>query len=78
MEVDLTKSSVGRPSVLANVEQCPLYPNIRPITKAKWADMMSLLKYVPPVNHTYYRKLVATHEGNIVNKDSDDIIYNDE
>lgn len=78
LEIDLKKSVVGRPSVLANVEQHPLYPTIRPVTKAKRADMMSLLKYIPPVNHDYYKKLVAIREVIIVNEESGEITYNDE
>lgn len=35
----------------------PLYPNGHGISKAKFNDVIHLLKYVPPVHHKFYEKL---------------------
>lgn len=73
-EVDIKKQRQGGPPAFSTITQNALYPTIRPITTAKRLDMMSLLKYIPPVNHKYYKQLVVTQE---VNMDNEDIVYSE-
>jgi len=40
-----------------NIELSPLYPAGRPIQRLKLKDLKDLLKYIPAVNHQFYREL---------------------
>lgn len=76
--INIKKRNVGRPSILANLDQPLLYPTIRSITKEKRKDMMDLLKYIPPVNHDYFKNLRTNRGDNALNTpDEEDIIYDD-
>ncbi|PSN54975.1 hypothetical protein C0J52_02354 [Blattella germanica] len=75
-EIDIKKKTVGRPPTLSTINQNVLYPTVRPVTKAKKQDMMSLLKYIPPLNHNYYKQLVVLCEVN--NELDNDIVYTDD
>lgn len=67
-EIDLKKTKTkGSPVLcLTSVTQHCLYPTRRPMTDAKKKDMLSLLPYIPPVFHEYFRNLpgvVATRSS---------------
>lgn len=47
----------GKVMLLNSVSQSLLYPETRAITKEKKKDMIDLLKYIPPVYHTFYKNL---------------------
>ena len=55
--VDFTKKIRGRPKSINNIELSPLYPDGRPIPRLKLKDLKDLLKYIPAVNHQFYREL---------------------
>lgn len=77
--VNLKKSGVGRQAEFANIKQDNLYPSVRPITKENRADLMSLLKYIPPVHHYFYKNLVTTRETHIGQESENyDILYCDD
>lgn len=69
--LNLTKRCRGRPPGIHQFEQRVLYPNGRPVTAKKKADMLALLQYIPPVAHPYYLNL--QDEEN--NEEDDDIVY---
>lgn len=57
------KTSKGRPGrpvevqTLLTVQQGQLYPTRRQMTFKKKEDMLSLLPYIPPIHHGYFRNL---------------------
>lgn len=62
--VDIARKGLwGRPSRNFSQKLNLLYPRGRPITKEKKKDLMSLLKYIPPIYHHYYRNLKVEGEG---------------
>lgn len=56
-EVDLRKRLGGPVPNFKETALKPLYPNGHGISKAKHNDILHLLKYVPPVHHTFYENL---------------------
>lgn len=69
---------------LAEVQQSPLYPHRRPVTKAKKQDMQSLLTFIPSIHHQFYKDLpleVATrrriveNEDDELDEDNDEVLY---
>ena len=60
--VDLKKKSKGRPPVISHIDLPILYEGGRSINKKKLDDIMSLLQFVPPVYHDFYKTLRATDE----------------
>ena len=61
-EVDLRPRRAGRPQDMGRVSLPPLYPSSRPINVAKLKDLHSLLHYVPPVHHDFYKALKSHEE----------------
>ena len=59
--VDVRPKRVGRPQDMGRVSLPPLYSSPRPINAAKVKDLHSLLHYVPPVHHDFYKAL-RSHE----------------
>ena len=55
--VDFSKRVKGRPKSIENIELPALYPNGRAIPRAKLVDLKALLKFIPSVNHKFYRCL---------------------
>lgn len=47
----------GKPQKTAGTVFEPKYPNGRPIKAAKFRDINSLLKFIPPVYHDFYLNL---------------------
>nr|XP_033325321.1 uncharacterized protein LOC117219890 [Megalopta genalis] len=75
--INLRKSVSGRPQSLKNIYQPLLYPKGRTVTREKWRDMMDLLKYIPPVEHDYYKNLTTNRNDESSHPaDEEDIIYN--
>lgn len=75
-EVNLSKSSRGRPIQSLNIPQEPLYPQRRIVTDSKKQHMMDLLPYIPPIFHTFYKKLPIenkTRSGSKMNKPHEDL-----
>ena len=58
--VDLARHRRGRPSNLQDVELTLKYTSPRGINPKKKADIMKLLKYIPPVFHAYHQNLVVS------------------
>lgn len=58
-EINLQKKQVlGRPLVnFWSLAQDCLYPHRRPVSDKKKDDMISLLPFIPPIHHPYYRNL---------------------
>ena len=61
-EVDLQPKHVGRPKDMGRVLLPPLYASTRPINPAKLKDLHSLLNYVPPVHHAFFKALKSHQE----------------
>lgn len=62
--VDLAKrESRGRPQRELPNQLDILYPRGRPITKEKKKDLLSLLKYIPPIHHNFYKNLKVDEAG---------------
>ena len=57
MTVDLSKRTRGRDRNVAALELELLYPDGKAIAKAKLLDLKSLLPFIPPVNHDFYKHL---------------------
>jgi len=70
-EVDFERKTRGRPSTVKAPRQ--LYPNGRPVAGPKMTDLKKLLKYVPPVHHSFYSSL----ETSVSQNASSDIEYCD-
>ena len=61
--VNLKKRAKGRPTSLANIELPVLYENGRSINVKKLDDIMSLLQFIPPLYHDFYKKLRSTEDS---------------
>jgi len=62
--VDLSKKKVrGRPRSVSKIRLDQLYPSGRAIAKAKILDLKSLLPYIPPVHHEFYKRLKIDSNG---------------
>lgn len=67
-EVISLQKGKGKCPVLRDVMLTTKYPNGRKIKKAKYEDIMSLMKFVPPVHQTFYGSLKSEHDdGNAAN-----------
>ncbi|KYN15185.1 hypothetical protein ALC57_12595 [Trachymyrmex cornetzi] len=55
--LNIRRARHGRPLQLKNIEQENLYPSVRPISAAKKKDMLDLLKFIPPIHHTFFQQL---------------------
>ena len=53
--VDVKKRSRGRPVDMGRLTISPLYSGPRQIKKAKMDDLISLLSFVPPAYHDFYK-----------------------
>lgn len=74
--IDIRKSVAGRPQSMKNVDQPLLYPKGRTVTREKRRDMMDLLKFIPPVNHNYFKNLRTNRNDESLHiSDEEDIIY---
>ena len=60
--VNFNRRLKGRPAHLKNVELPVLYPRGRLLSEMKLKDLKSLLKYVPPIHHSFYNNLESTTE----------------
>lgn len=60
--VDLNKRSRGRKTLPQNIQLPLLYPEGRPIAKPKLMDLKTLLQFIPPVSHAFYRKLKCSDQ----------------
>lgn len=76
--VDLAKKTRGRPSREFVNELELLHPRGRAITKEKKKDLLSLLKYIPPIYHDFYRKLRATEVEELVSEEEEEVDEDDE
>jgi hypothetical protein len=47
----------GKPRRYSQIEMDPLYACARPVTAAKYKDMMDMLPYTPPIYHSYFKNL---------------------
>ena len=65
--VDLNPKRRGRPSNIGNAKLVPLRSTKR---SAKLDDLLSLLSYVPPVHHDFYRSLKGTTLPSIEEEES--------
>jgi len=55
--VDFSKRVKGRPKSIENIKLTARYPKGRAIPRAKLVDLKALLKFIPSVNHKFYRCL---------------------
>lgn len=62
--VDFTKRIRGRPKSIASVKISSLYPDGRPIQRLKLKDLKELMKYIPAVNHHFYKQLKCNSSRN--------------
>ena len=69
--IDLNKKKRGRRTMSNNITLSLLYPDGRAVAKPKLLDLKTLLQFIPPVNHSFYRKLQCSDE------DSGDDIWTD-
>ena len=58
--VDLKRKEKGRPPVISCIPLPVLHSDGRGISRKKLDDLMSLLQFVPPVYHDFYKNLQAT------------------
>ena len=58
--VDLKKRTAGRPVNLGAVSLENLYSGPRSINEKKADDLRQLLRFIPPVSHTFYTSLLTT------------------
>ena len=56
-ELDLKKRLGGPVPIFRDAVLEPLHPNGHSISDAKYADILHLLNYVPPVHHDFYKSL---------------------
>lgn len=56
-EIDIRPTKEGRPRLLKNVEQVPMYSGPRSMNHLKKRDMLSLLKYIPPIHHNFFKNI---------------------
>ena len=56
-QVDLKPRQRGRPANIGVASMLTLYQSSCPINKKKLNDLMELLKFIPPVYHTFYHNL---------------------
>ena len=66
--LEAKKRAKGRPTSLANIELPLLYENGRSINVKKLDDIMSLLQFIPPLYHDFYKKLRSTEDSEIENE----------
>ena len=57
--VDLNRKTKGRPPVICHLPLPVLHGNGRAINKKKVEDLMSLIQFVPPIYHDFYKGLQA-------------------
>ncbi|KAK5647846.1 hypothetical protein RI129_002738 [Pyrocoelia pectoralis] len=60
--IDLQPNKKGRPLRLANVALNNLYNGPLPVSTEKKKNMLELLQFIPPVDHTYFKNLNGTDE----------------
>ena len=60
--VDLKRKTKGRPPVISHIPLPPLHGSARAIKKTKLEDLMSLLQFVPPIYHDFYKSLQGADE----------------
>lgn len=76
--IDLRIHTVGKPTLLKNVDQPLLYPNGRTISKEKLKDMKDLLKYIPPIKHEYFTLLTTdSNSSESPPETEEDVVYMD-
>ena len=59
--VDIKKRKAGRPVDLGAVTLENLYNGPRAINKKKAEDLQQLLRFIPPIHHTFYTTLLTTN-----------------
>lgn len=59
LTLDLSRKR-GRPRRYSQIEMDPLYFGSRPVSSAKYKDMMDLFNYIPPIYHSYFKNLKQT------------------
>lgn len=67
-EIDIRPTKEGRPRLLKNIEQAPMYSGPRIMNHLKKRDMLSLLKYIPPIHHTFFENIRTS--ANVVDSGS--------
>lgn len=58
-EVDLHRKTKGRPAQLGHFSFPAAYSGPRILKEAKIHDILSMLDFIPPVHHDFYRQLVS-------------------
>ena len=72
--VNLAKKGRGRPKLIQSLSV--LYPHGRSVSAAKFADIQSLLKYIPPMHHVFYNNIPHEQRSVLGPETGDDIIEN--
>ena len=64
--VNLTRKGPGRPPFLGIPYLPPLFDEATPrtVNKKKVDDLVSLLDYIPPIHHEFYRSLCSSSDNN--------------
>lgn len=73
MAVDIGKKQRGRVRYFHGIELPALYPGGRQLSKVKLLDLKSLLPFIPPICHTFYKTL----KMNTDKDDQDEAIWTD-
>lgn len=55
--VDLNKTARGRKITSLAIQQDQLYPSRRNVTESKKQHMKDLLRFIPPIYHSFYKNL---------------------
>ena len=58
--VDIKKRKAGRPVDQGTLTLEDLYSGPRAINKKKAEDLVELLRFIPPIHHSFYSSLVTT------------------
>ena len=70
--LDVRKKRQGRPLDIGRVLLSPLYSGFRPINVKKLQDLHSLMKFIPPIHHSFYDHLQSTVEDNSGSEDEEE------
>ena len=71
-EIDLSRKRRGRPVDIGRVRIPELYDGPLKLKKEKMSDLMSLLAYIPPHYHDFYKQLQASSSPSVGDEDSGD------
>ena len=76
--VDVKKRARGRPVDMGRLTISPLYSGPRQIKQAKLDDLISLLSFVPPAYHDFYKDLEKAGRSSADSEDEDESEQSDE